>query len=68
MLKLQQQNASLPKATLNTGNGDIDADLKNEFLQELKRLSSEKEGLSHDIKDEFAKEVERLSKAGTSSK
>jgi hypothetical protein len=69
MLKLLQQCPSSAKASQSPGNGDIDADLKNEFIQELKRLSSEKEGLSHDLKDEFAREVERLSaNAGKSGK
>jgi hypothetical protein len=60
MLKLLQQGTSSQNAPQTTGNGDIDADLKDEFVQELKRLTSEKDTVSHDLRDEFAREVERL--------
>jgi hypothetical protein len=60
MLKLLQQGTPSQSAPRSTGNGDIDADLKDEFVQELKRLSYEKDTVFHDLRDEFAKEVERL--------
>jgi hypothetical protein len=61
MLKLLQQNKHSPNAPVSTENGHIDADLRDEFVQEVNKILTAKNNVDQDLQEEFAREVERLS-------
>ena len=71
MLKLLKLQQSAPPRSVpgNTGSPQIDAQLREEFVQEFNKISSAKIAVSNDLQDEFAREVERINamsgKSGT---
>jgi hypothetical protein len=69
MLKILQDKKPSPAIPPSAGSGHIDIHLRDEFAQEVNKITSEKNNGQHDLQEEFAKEVERLtSRPGKSGK
>ena len=61
MQKILQDKKPSPAIPANSGSGHIDTHLRDEFVQEVNKIISQKNDVEQGLKEEFAKEVERLS-------